>query len=159
MQAAKVRRITIDSPQQLPVSAEKDGRNGCFAVSIPQLFRRICILHYSLAESLVCGNSGSDQAAQIAPPEKVQRLAMDKYAHTLFYLAQIYGMLDEREKSAHYCAETLSYQLELGAPPTLTYSHHKHWKALNAAEFHQPKHYMVSTLRPHRQLGVVNADV
>ena len=46
----------------------------------------------------------------------MQQLAKDKYAHTLFYLAQVYGMLGDKDQAATYCAGTLGYQLELGTP-------------------------------------------
>ena len=35
------------------------------------------------------------------------------YTHTLFYLAQIYGKLSEREQSANYCRLTLERQLSM----------------------------------------------
>ena len=33
------------------------------------------------------------------------------YTHSLFYSAQIYGKLDEKEKSANYCQLTLQRQI------------------------------------------------
>ena len=66
-------------------------------------------------KSCSCSLAGQARAATTPSPQ-VQQLAKDKYAHTLFYLAQVYGMLGDKDKAATYCAGTLSYQLELGAP-------------------------------------------
>ena len=54
------------------------------------------------------------KSAQPGPSAQLLATAKDKYAHTLFYLAQVYGMQDETEKAALYCAGTLRYQLERG---------------------------------------------
>lgn len=34
------------------------------------------------------------------------------YTHSLFYFAQVYGKLDEKEKSANYCQATLQRQMD-----------------------------------------------
>ena len=51
-----------------------------------------------------------------AEVEEIVRKRCDKfedaYTHTLYYLAQVYAKLEENEKSANYCQETLRRQLE-----------------------------------------------
>ncbi len=54
----------------------------------------------------------------------------DTYTHTMYYLAQVYGRLEEKEKSAEYCHITLQRQLD-----SMTYKPLE-W-ALNAATLSQ----------------------
>ena len=54
------------------------------------------------------------------PSEKTASAAKDKYAHTLFYLAQIFANIDDPRMGAYYCGETLALQLEMGGALVLT---------------------------------------
>lgn len=58
------------------------------------------------------GREQPESGLKVRP--EVLRAAKDKFAHTLFYLAQIFGSTDEPDKAAYYCAGTLGLQLELG---------------------------------------------
>ena len=50
----------------------------------------------------------------VLPSQKTVAAAKDKYAHTLFYLAQIFANVDDPRMGAFYCGETLALQLEMG---------------------------------------------
>ena len=77
--------------------------------------RADCSIFKQPATPISCSLAGQSRTATTPSPQ-VQQLAKDKYAHTLFYLAQVYGMLGDKDQAATYCARTLSYQLELGTP-------------------------------------------
>ncbi|KAK2158859.1 hypothetical protein LSH36_162g01012 [Paralvinella palmiformis] len=82
----------------------------------------------------------------------------DKHTHTLYYLAQVYGKLEENQKSAEYCHETLRRQLDTRKYEPVDW-------ALNAAtlsqfyishnNFPQARHCLASASYVLQELGDV----
>lgn len=67
---------------------------------------------------------------EVRPDGEREKTFEDLHTHTLFYLAQVYGHLDQPQLSASYCQNTLSRQLETNAYDPIDWS-------LNAATLSQ----------------------
>jgi KIF-binding protein len=71
---------------------------------IPESYGPTTTMPFELNELIVL-NKESDE-------EKRRKAFEALYTHSLFFFAQIYGKIDEKEKSAYYCRLTLQRQLD-----------------------------------------------
>lgn len=86
-------------------------------------------VEYSFRLIKIFSSSGDPESADASPfvtSEKGAAAAKDKYAHTLFYLAQIFAKIDDPVLGAFYCGETLALQLEMGEYPDSKTNAHSH---------------------------------
>lgn len=70
-------------------------------------------LHRGFTHDLVLA-AEAKKVSQPWPTPAANAAAKDKYARTLFHLAQMFAELEDATMGAYYCGETLALQLEMG---------------------------------------------